>query len=54
MKISRKILILLSSVLVVGLVVVAVNITGGKGPKEVVLVTHDSFVMSKSTHCRFR
>jgi thiamine transport system substrate-binding protein len=48
MKISRKILILLSSVLVVGLVVVAVNITGGKGPKEVVLVTHDSFVMSKA------
>jgi thiamine transport system substrate-binding protein len=47
MKISRKTLILLSSVLVVGLAVVVVNITGGKGPKEVVLVTHDSFVMSK-------
>jgi thiamine transport system substrate-binding protein len=47
MKISRKILIILSSILVIGLVVVAVNLTGGKGPKEVVLVTHDSFVMSK-------
>lgn len=47
MKISRKILILLSSILVVGLVVITINITGGKGPKEVVLVTHDSFVMSK-------
>ena len=47
MKISRKILITLSSILVVGLVIVVVNITGGNGPKEVVLVTHDSFVMSK-------
>ncbi len=47
MKISRKILIPLSSILVVGLVVTVINITGGKGPKEVVLVTHDSFVMSK-------
>ncbi len=47
MKISRKILLPLSLILVVGLVVVAINITGSKGPKEVVLVTHDSFVMSK-------
>ena len=47
MKISRKILIILSSILAFGLVVVVVNVTGGKGPKEVVLVTHDSFVMSR-------
>lgn len=47
MKISRKILIPLSSILVIGLVVLVVNITGTKAPKEVVLVTHDSFVMSK-------
>ncbi len=47
MKISRKILIPLSSILVVGLVVTVINITGSRGPKEVLLVTHDSFVMSK-------
>ncbi len=47
MKFSRKILIGLSAILVVGLVVVAVNITGTKKIKDVVLVTHDSFVMSK-------
>lgn len=48
MKFSRKILIGLSAILVVGLVVVAVNITGNKKIKDVVLVTHDSFVMSKA------
>lgn len=48
MKFSRKILIGLSAILVVGLVVVAVNITGSKKIKDVVLVTHDSFVMSKA------
>ncbi len=47
MKISRKILIPLSSILAVGLVVTVINITAGKGSKEVLLVTHDSFVMSK-------
>lgn len=47
MKFSRKILVGLSFVVVVGLTLVVVNITGNKGPKEVVLVTHDSFVMSK-------
>jgi thiamine transport system substrate-binding protein len=47
MKISRNILISLSSILAIGIVAVVVNVTGGKGPKEVVLVTHDSFVMSK-------
>lgn len=47
MKISRKILIPLSSILAVGLVVTVINITSGKKPKEVLLVTHDSFVMSK-------
>lgn len=47
MKISRKILLPLSLILLVGLVVVVISSTGGKGPKEVVLVTHDSFVMSK-------
>ena len=47
MKISRKILLPLSSILTIGLVVVVVNLTGGTGPKEVVLVAHDSFVMSK-------
>jgi thiamine transport system substrate-binding protein len=47
MKISRNILISLSLILPIGLVAVVVNLTGGKGAKEVVLVTHDSFVMSK-------
>lgn len=47
MKFSRKILISLSAILVVGLVVLTVNITGNKKIKDVVLVTHDSFVMSK-------
>lgn len=47
MKFSRKILIGLSLVVVVALVLVVVNITGNKKPKDVVLVTHDSFVMSK-------
>lgn len=46
MKFSRKILIGFSAILVVGLV--AVNITGNKKIKDVVLVTHDSFVMSKA------
>ena len=48
MKFSRKILIGLSAILVVGLVVIAVNITGSKKIRDVVLVTHDSFVMSKA------
>ena len=47
MKFSRKALIGLSLVLVVGLVLVVVNVSGNKAPKDVVLVTHDSFVMSK-------
>ena len=47
MKFSRKGLVGLSFILVVGLVLVAVNITGNKKIKDVVLVTHDSFVMSK-------
>lgn len=47
MKFSRKILAGLSLILVVGLVLVVVNITGNKKIKDVVLVTHDSFVMSK-------
>ena len=47
MKFSRKILTGLSLILVVGLVLVVVNITGNKKIKDVVLVTHDSFVMSK-------
>jgi len=47
MKFSRKALIGLSLVLVVGLVLIVINITGTKKPKDVVLVTHDSFVMSK-------
>jgi thiamine transport system substrate-binding protein len=47
MKISPKILIPLSGILAIGLVVTTVNLTGGNAPKEVVLVTHSSFVMSK-------
>lgn len=47
MKFSRKFFIGLSAILVVGLVVIAVNLTGTKKIKDVVLVTHDSFVMSK-------
>lgn len=48
MKLPRKILIGLVAILIVGLVVIAVNITGNKKIKDVVLVTHDSFVMSKA------
>lgn len=48
MKFQRKILIGLSAVLVIGFVLLAVNITGTKKIKDVVLVTHDSFVMSKA------
>jgi thiamine transport system substrate-binding protein len=44
---SRKIFMPLSVILAVGLIATAVNITGSDSPKEVVLVTHDSFVMSK-------
>lgn len=47
MKISRKLLIGFSLVLIVGLMLVTINITGNKKPKDVILVTHDSFVMSK-------
>lgn len=48
MKFPRKSLIGLSAFLVIGLVVLAVNLTGTKKIKDVVLVTHDSFVMSKN------
>ena len=47
MTFSRKILTSLSLILVVGLFLVVVNISGNKKIKDVVLVTHDSFVMSK-------
>lgn len=47
MKFSRKILMGLSFILVIGLALVVVNITGTKKIKDVVLVTHDSFVISK-------
>lgn len=47
MKLSRKTLIGFSLVLVVGLMLISINITGKKKVKDVVLVTHDSFVMSK-------
>lgn len=53
MKFSSKILVGLSAILVVGLAVVAVNITGNKKIKDVVLVTHDSFVMSKALIANF-
>ena len=44
---SRKTLIGFSLTVIVGLVFVSIYITGSKKPKDVVLVTHDSFVMSK-------
>lgn len=47
MKFSRKFLIPLALGLTVGLALLAVNVTGTSKPKDVVLVTHDSFVMSK-------
>ena len=47
MKFSRKILAGLSVLVVIGLMLLAINLTGSNKPKDVVLVTHDSFVMSK-------
>jgi thiamine transport system substrate-binding protein len=47
MKFSRKILIVFSSIIAAGLVLIFINISGNSRPKDVILVTHDSFVMSK-------
>lgn len=47
MKFSRKALVVFSLIVIAGLVVVIINITGTNKPKDVTLVTHDSFVMSK-------
>lgn len=47
MKFSRKLLVGFSLFLIVGLAFVVINVSGNKAPKDVVLVTHDSFVMSK-------
>ena len=47
MKFSPKLLLSFSIVLIVGLSFAMINISGKKAPKDVVLVTHDSFVMSK-------
>lgn len=47
LKFSRKILIGSSLVVTVGFVFVLVYFTGNNKPKDVILVTHDSFVMSK-------
>ena len=53
MKFSRKILFGLSLILLVGMVLIVVNVTGNKKIKDVVLVTHDSFVMSKELIAEF-
>ncbi|MEI9906902.1 MAG: hypothetical protein WDO06_02455 [Actinomycetota bacterium] len=41
---KKKTIASISLVVIVGLVFLAVNLTGNKTPKEVTLVTHDSFV----------
>ena len=48
MKFSRRALVGFSLVLTVGLVLLVINLTGNSKPKDVILVTHDSFVMSKA------
>lgn len=47
MQISRKFSAGLSLILFMAIILVGVHITGSKKPKEVILVTHDSFVISK-------
>lgn len=47
MKFSRKALAVSSLILTVGLVLLVINFTGNSKPKDVILVTHDSFVISK-------
>ncbi len=47
MKLSRRALVSLTVALTVGILLLAINLTGSGKTKDVVLVTHDSFVMSK-------
>jgi len=48
MKFSRKTLAGFALILTVGLVLLFINLSGNSKPKDVTLVTHDSFVMSKA------
>ena len=47
MKLSRRTLFSLSIIFAIGVGLIAINITGKNKPRDVILVTHDSFVMSK-------
>lgn len=47
MKFSRRAITTVSLILTVGLVLLVINLTGNSKPKDVILVTHDSFVISK-------
>lgn len=47
MKFSHRAIAGFSLILTVGLVLLGINLTGNSKPKEVILVTHDSFVISK-------
>ncbi|HEX7405740.1 MAG TPA: thiamine ABC transporter substrate-binding protein [Candidatus Nanopelagicaceae bacterium] len=48
MKFSRKTLAGFALILTVGLVLLFINLSGNSKPRDVTLVTHDSFVMSKA------
>lgn len=47
MKFSRRALVGFSLTITVGLVLLVINLTGNSKAKDVILVTHDSFVISK-------
>jgi thiamine transport system substrate-binding protein len=53
LKLPRKFLVGIAVFVTVGLAMYIVNITGNSKPKDVTLVTHDSFVMSKALIAEF-
>ena len=53
LKISRKTTAIVGSIALVAIGFIAINITGNNQPKDVTLVTHDSFVISKALIVEF-